>query len=145
MADATVWQMQMGSRSAGANIAVFDPGYITRPDGSKQEPGPIAPLLANADFCTPPLYMWKEREPETWSDDDEFEKKDANSYYEKRQMKGVRSRSRRVQWHLQDSDEPDLGGMHMEGEKVEQQSSYVLLEVQHTEDGQDVIKVASDS
>ena len=135
----------MGSKESGYNLAVIEPGFVNRPGGVKEQPAAVAPLFSDADYCTKPVYMWKEREPETWSDDDEFEKKDANSYYEKRQMNGVRSRSRRVQWHLQDSDEPDLGGMHMEGEKVEQQSSYVLLEVQHTEDGQDVIKVASGS
>jgi hypothetical protein len=143
MADEAVWQLQMGSKDGALNMAAFEPGYITRPGGVKEQPASMAPLFDDADYCQKPLYMWKEREREVWSDDDEEEKKDKVTQFERPQKKTMRSRSRRVQWVMEDSrDFEEEGGMRFVGDKVEQQSKYVLFEVQHADDDAALIKVS---
>eukprot|EP00953_Heterococcus_sp_UTEX-ZZ885_P012579 7212-Heterococcus_DN1.PRE.1 len=142
MADEAVWQLQMGSKDGALNMAAFEPGYITRPGGVKEQPATMAPLFDDADYCQKPVYMWKEREKEVWSDDDEEEKKDKVTQFERPQKKTMRSRSRRVQWVMEDSrDFEEEGGMRFVGDKVEQQSKYVLFEVQHADDDAALIKV----
>ncbi|KAG5186571.1 hypothetical protein JKP88DRAFT_353939 [Tribonema minus] len=165
-----VWKLQMGSKTGGHNIGIFEPGYVTRAGGQKEAPAAMTPLFHDTDYCEKPVYMWKEREPETWSDDEDEEKKEKEKLgaFDRPKPKGARSKTRQDdagyhakscstaevmmplfpsledQWRRvqwhMEDARPPPHNMHFVGDRKEQASKYVLFEVQDNEE-EAVIKV----
>ncbi len=75
-----VWRLKLASKGEGGrgkHIARFEESYAKNADGTHtlRKLPPLRKSEAK-DGCVHPLYMWKEQEPETFSDDEIEEEKE---------------------------------------------------------------------
>lgn len=135
------FKLKMGPRKIGHHIGKCDVGYIPRPNGALEDPTSLSAALKDPDFAKRPLYMWKEVDAETFSDDDETEDKGTGAF-ERPRIK-ARNRMQATHWVIEDNREPamDRAAMKLVGDKTNQTSNYVLFDVVPGDDEEPSIRV----
>jgi hypothetical protein len=140
--ESAVWKLELARHSGGLHIARFGESFVTSGDGTEL----VAQSRPDFARCKPPVYMWKDQEEDTFSDDEADvaqKEKVANGpkqAYERPKFKGPRSKRPVPHWMIQDSQDPSQGGMSYVADQNRPASKYVLFEVQEDSD-EPLIKV----